>query len=259
MKNKSRPIVAERMLKRWITFLMIAAFLISSARLPVLAQQTPPYKDPKLSIDARVRDLLARMTIEEKAAQMMCLWDERPIDKSRVAKELMPYGGDFSPELAKLRMPYGIGQFASQREEHDPRGSAEFNNAVQKWLVENTRLGIPAVSHAEILHGNMGRGSTVFPVPIALASSWDPVLMTKVFTVGARQTRIRGSQHVLGPNMDLARDPRWGRSEETYGEDPYLASQMLISVVNALQGNATYANPKIDDMHVIATGKHFAG
>src|SRR6478672_4913139 len=93
----------------------------------VNAQQGLPYKDPKLSIDARVRDLLARMTIEEKAAQMMCLWDERPIDKSRVAKELMPYGGDFSPELAKLRMPYGIGQFASQREEHDPSGSAEFN------------------------------------------------------------------------------------------------------------------------------------
>jgi beta-glucosidase len=105
----------------------------------------------------------------------------------------------------------------------------------------------------------MGEGATVFPVPLALASSWDTDLVSRVFTVGARQTRIRGSHHVLGPNMDLARDPRWGRTEETYGEDPYLASQMLVAVVKALQGGATYTNPQIDDAHVIATGKHFAG
>jgi len=223
------------------------------------AQREPRYKDPHLSIDERVKDLLSRMTIEEKAVQMMCLCDQKPNAQDGVPAGQKAPRGEFSPELAKQRMAFGIGQIARQGEERDPKGSAEYTNATQKWLIENTRLGIPAVFHDEILHGNMARGSTVFPVPLALASSWDPALISRVFTVGARQTRIRGSQHVLGPNMDLARDPRWGRTEETYGEDPYLASQMVVSVVKALQGGATYSNPTIDDTHVIATGKHFAG
>ena len=223
------------------------------------SQDVHTYKNPRASIDDRVNDLLSRMSLEEKAAQTMCLWMEKPNDNSRVPKEQTPLGGEFSPETAKQKMPHGIGQFARQREARDPKRAAEYANAVQKWLIENTRLGIPAIFHDEILHGNMGEGSTVFPVPLALASSWDTELISRVFTVGARQTRIRGSHHVLGPNMDLAREPRWGRTEETYGEDPYLASEMVVSAVNALQGNATYRNPRIDDMHVIATGKHFAG
>ncbi len=225
----------------------------------VLAETQMPYQNAQLSINARVKDLLARMTLEEKAAQMMCVWMEKPNDNSKVKKENLPFGGTFSPELAKQKMPNGIGQFARQRELFDPKGSAEYANAVQEWLKENTRLGIPAVFHDEILHGNMSGGSTVFPVPVALSSSWDTDLISRVFTVAARQTRIRGTHHVLGPNMDLAREARWGRTEETYGEDPYLTSRMIVALVKAIQGNATYANPKIDDTHVIATGKHFAG
>ena len=248
---------------RALTALCVLAILASNGLLHITnrvsAQQGLPYKDPKLSIDARVKDLLSRMTIEEKAAQMMCLWMEKPNDNTGVPKELQPLAGEFSPTLAKQKMQFGIGQIARQREARDPKRAAEYANATQKWLIENTRLGIPAIFHDEILHGNMGEGSTVFPVPLAMASSWDPELVARVFTAGARQTRVRGSHHVLGPNMDLARDPRWGRTEETYGEDPFLASQMLVSVVNALQGGATYANPAIDNLHVIATGKHFAG
>ena len=225
----------------------------------VNAQAILPYKDPKRSIDERVKDLLSRMTLQEKAAQTMCLWMEKPNDNSRVPKEQLPFGGEFSAEQAKQKMPVGIGQLARQREYRDAKRAAEYANAVQKWLIENTRLGIPAIFHDEILHGNMGEGATVFPVPLALASSWDTELISRVFAAGARQTRIRGSHHVLGPNMDLAREPRWGRTEETYGEDPYLASEMVVAVVKALQGGATYSNPKIDDIHVIATGKHFAG
>lgn len=223
------------------------------------AQTEPAYKNSSLSIDARVKDLLTRMTLDEKVAQMMCVWMEKPNDNSKVAKEQMPFGGTFSPELAKQKMPNGIGQFARQRELLSPKQSAEYANAAQKWLKENTRLGIPAVFHDEILHGNMSSGSTVFPVPLSMSSSWDTDLISKVFTVAARQTRIRGTHHVLGPNMDLAREARWGRTEETYGEDPYLTSRMIVSLVKAVQGNATYANPKIDETHVIATGKHFAG
>ncbi len=235
--------------------------VLSSAPGAVFAQpsERPAYKNPQLPIEERVRDLLARMTLEEKAAQMMCLWMEKPNDNSRVPKEQLPLGGEFSPELAKQKMPHGIGQFARQREYRDARRSAEYANAVQKWLIENTRLQIPAVFHDEILHGNMGQGSTVFPVPLALASSWDTDLITRVFTVAARQTRIRGTHHVLGPNMDLAREPRWGRTEETYGEDLYLVSRMVVALVKAIQGNATYQNPRVGDNFVIATGKHFAG
>jgi len=250
-------------LRRFLSLLLLTVFMIiafSNAGSNVgHAQQSPAYKDPNVAIDDRVKDLLSRMTLEEKVAQMMCLWMERPNEKSADSKAQSSISGEFSPELAKQRMPNGIGQIARQQEARDPKRAADYANAVQKWLIENTRLGIPAVFHDEILHGNMGEGSTVFPVPIALASTWDPDLISRVFTVGARQTRIRGNQHVLGPNMDLARDPRWGRAEETYGEDPYLASQMLISVVKALQGGATYGKPAIDNMHVIATGKHFAG
>ncbi len=240
------------------------AFLLISSAPPfnIIAEaqnETPPYKNPKLSIDVRVKDLLARMTLEEKVAQMTGLWTEKPNDNSRVPKENLPLGGEFSPELAKGKMPHGIGQFARQREGKDARSSAEYANAVQKWLIENTRLQIPVVFHDEILHGNMASGSTVFPVPLALAASWDTALIARVFTVGALHSRLRGTQHVLGPNMDLARDPRWGRTEETFGEDAYLASRMLVSLVKALQGNATYQNPKIGENHVIATGKHFAG
>ncbi|MDQ6787499.1 MAG: glycoside hydrolase family 3 C-terminal domain-containing protein [Acidobacteriota bacterium] len=239
--------------------LLIISFLMP-AKIMVEAQtKTPPYKNAKLPIDERVKDLLSRMTLEEKVAQMTCLWMEKPNDNSRVPKENLPFGGEFSPEIAKQKMPFGIGQFARQREGKDAKESAEYANAVQKWLIENTRLQIPAVFHDEILHGNMAQGSTVFPTPLALASSWDTNLVSRVFTIGALQSRLRGTHHVLGPNMDLAREPRWGRTEETYGEDPYLASRMLVSVVRALQGNATYQNPLIDERHVIATGKHFAG
>ncbi len=243
-----------------LTLMMLLSFnaFVFNAK-QISANSVLPYQNAALSIDDRVKDLLARMTLEEKVAQMECLWFEKPNDNSKVAKEVLPFGGTFSPELAKQKMPNGMGQFARQREWFDPKGSAEYANAVQKWLKENTRLGIPAVFHDEILHGAMSGGSTVFPTPLALSSSWDTNLITNVFTVAARQTRIRGTHHVLGPNMDLAREARWGRTEETYGEDPYLTSRMIVSLVKAIQGNATYANPKIDDTHVIATGKHFAG
>ncbi len=234
-------------------------FLMISSVLPLnINAQEKAYKNPNLPIDARVDDLLRRMTLEEKVAQMMSVWMKKPNDNTNAQPKDLPFGGEFSPEIAKKVMPNGIGHFARQREYRNAKRSAEYANAAQKWLIENTRLGIPAIFHDEILHGNMGEGSTVFPVPISLASSWDTNLITEVFTIAALQTRLRGTHHVLGPNMDLAREARWGRTEETYGEDPYLTSRMIVALVKAIQGNATYDNPKIDGEHVIATGKHFA-
>jgi beta-glucosidase len=194
-----------------------------------------PYKNPNLSVDERVADLLKRMTLEEKVAQLVGVW---------------PRQRELKPEELK----HGIGQVARQQERKGPREGAAFANSVQKLLVENTRLGIPAIFHDEILHGHMAQGSTSFPQPLALASSWDLDLITKVFRAGALETRVRGSHQVLGPNLDLGREPRWGRTEETYGEDPYLVSRMGVAVIKAIQGES----PTFDNEHVMATAKHLA-
>lgn len=216
------------------------------------AAQEADYRNPNLPIDRRVADLLGRMTIEEKVAQMVTLWIRKP-------QQLKPHGnfgdrGEFSPEEAAVVMKNGIGEIARQRERTDPRRGATYANAVQTWLKEHTRLGIPAMFHDEILHGHMALGSTNFPTPISMASSWDTEMISRVFTAAALETRIRGSHHVLGPNLDLARDPRWGRTEETYGEDPYLASRLGVACIKAIQG----PGPNVDGDHVIATAKHFA-
>src|SRR3989449_2007861 len=215
-------------------------------------QKAPDYKNPQLTADQRVADLLSRMTLEEKVAQLVCLWGSRPQTKPQT--DFSTDRGEFAPEKAAQVMKYGMGQIARQRERKDARQGAIFANAAQKWLLENTRLGIPAILHDEILHGHMAQGSTSFPQPIALASTWDPEFVGKVFAAAALETRTRGSHQVLGPNLDVAREPRWGRTEETYGEDPYLVSRMAVAVIKALQGSG----PTIDGDHIIATAKHFA-
>jgi beta-glucosidase len=213
---------------------------------------TPVYKNSRLPVERRVADLLARMTLEEKVAQLVCLWEERPVTGAQAGSS--KYSGDFSPEKARQVLKDGIGQIARQREGKDPREAARFANVLQKWLVEETRLGIPAIFHDEILHGLMAPKGTSFPTPLALASSWDTELVSRVFNAAALETRARGSHFVLGPNLDLAREPRWGRTEETYGEDPYLVSRMGVAVIKAIQGEG----PGVDSEHVIATAKHFA-
>src|SRR5579872_821514 len=172
--------------------------------------------------------------------------------------------GHFDPAKAKALLEHGIGEISRPSETNMPAGKkadrtareqAEYVNAIQHWLIDNTRLGIPAMFHDEALHGFVAQGATNFPVPIALGSSWDPSLVERVMSVAAREARARGSQHVLSPVVDLGRDPRWGRFEETYGEDPYLVSRMGVAAVLGYQGHTLpLANDK-----VFATLKHFAG
>ena len=242
--------------KRTLGLSVCVTLVVSVFCIPVAHMNSqdnrPDYKNPRLPVERRVADLLSRMTLEEKVAQLTCLWGGRP--QVNPQTDFATDRGDFDPTKAAEVMKHGIGQIARQRERKDPREGATFANAVQKWLLENTRLGIPAILHDEILHGHMAEGSTSFPQPIALATTWDPEFITKVFTAGALETRARGSHQVLGPNLDLARDARWGRTEETYGEDPYLTSRMAVAIVKALQGTG----PNVDENHVIATAKHFA-
>src|SRR4029079_10594392 len=129
-------------------------------------------------------------------------------------------------------------------------------------VLENTRLGIPLLNHEEGLHGMQGIGATSYPQPIALAASFDPALVEEIMTAVAKETRARGAHHTLAPVIDVMRDPRWGRAEETYGEDPYLVSRLGVAAVRGLQGRASKGDAKtpgkIDASHVMATLKHFA-
>ena len=213
---------------------------------------TPLYRQANASVDARVADLLSRMSIEEKVAQLQGIWNRK--------REIQDAQGRFDPANAKALIGLGIGEVSRPSEIgggalRQGRDEALFVNAVQKWLIENTRLGIPAIFHEEALHGLVAPGGTHFPSPIGLASTWDPALVERIMSVAALEGRARGAQHVLSPVVDLGRDPRWGRIEETYGEDPYLVSRMGVAAVRGYQGTSL---PLADDK-VFATLKHFAG
>ncbi|MGA7538378.1 MAG: glycoside hydrolase family 3 N-terminal domain-containing protein [Steroidobacteraceae bacterium] len=220
----------------------------------------PLYENASAPIDARVNDLISRMTLQEKLAQISCIWQRKG--------EVEDANGNFDPAKASRVFPYGIGQVArpSDRvplESNDPLTNAfrdvpqtvEFVNAVQHYSVDDTRLGIPTLFHGEGLHGYMARDATSFPQAIALASSWDPALITRIYTVVAREARARGVQLLLTPVINLGRDPRWGRIEETFGEDPYIASRMGVAEVRGLQGDSLPLAPS----RVFATLKHMAG
>ena len=131
---------------------------------------------------------------------------------------------------------------------------AELTNAIQKFFHRNSRLGIPVMFHEECLHGHAAIGATSFPQPIGLGATFNPELVETLFTMTAEEARVRGTHQALTPVVDVARDPRWGRVEETYGEDPYLVTQLGIAAVRGFQGDASFKDKK----RVIATLKHFA-
>ena len=239
--------------------LLASSTLLSAAAVgrPAWAQQfRAHYRDPGAPIEARVRDLLARMTLEEKVAQMRSLW----FGKMAIVDE----AGAFAPDKAAKALPHGIGQIARPgdtagmsrflvarfRPAHE---TVAFVNAVQQYLLENTRLGIPALFHEEAAHGYVGSGGTIFPIPLALGSTWDPGLVEQAFTVAAREARARGATVALSPVLDLGRDPRFGRVEEVFGEDPHLVGEMGVAAVRGLQGGT---RPLGED-RVFATLKHF--
>ena len=208
------------------------------------------YKNSNLSIEDRVDDLLNRMSLEEKVAQMVCIWND---------KQAIFYNekGEFTPDNIKAKLKDGIGQIGRLSDTNGGLGAkemAEFANTLQKYFVEETRLGIPVIFHEECLHGLAATESTSYPQPIGLASTFNPKLIEDIYSSIAEDARMRGAHQALTPVVDVARDPRWGRVEETFGEDPYLVSQLGISAVKGLQGELDFSNKK----NVIATLKHFA-
>ncbi len=216
-------------------------------------ETTPAYKNPKLPSRKRVDDLLKRMTLEEKAAQMLCIWQGK-------AQTMVDEKGDF--DLAKAKKSFrdgrGLGQVGRPSDAgggKKARAMAELTNAIQKFFLENSRLGIPVIFHEECLHGHAAPDGTSFPQPIALGATFNPELVERLFTMTALEARLRGAHHALTPVVDVAREPRWGRVEETYGEDPYLVSRLGIAAVKGFQGHRKFR----DKRHVLATLKHFVG
>ena len=208
------------------------------------------YKNPKLSVDERVADLLSRMTLEEKVAQMLCVWNEKKsilLDKNEniTLDNIRTHFNDGIGQIARLS-DLGNGLCAVEM--------AELANKIQKFLIEETRLGIPVIIHEECLHGLAAKEATSYPQPIGLASTFNPKLIESIYTAIADDMRNRGAHQALTPVVDVARDARWGRVEETYGEDPYLISQLGIAAVKGFQGDGSFK----DKSRVIATLKHFA-
>jgi beta-glucosidase len=233
--------------------LLASTFLIGVS--PASATAKPLYREAGAPIPARVQDLLSRMTLEEKVAQVCCLWFGK--DKLRVDDV-------FSAEKAAASIPDGIGQIGSPSDSFgtsllykgvmylDPEVNIAFVNDVQRFLTTRTRLGVPALFHEETGHGFKAQGATIFPVPPALGSTWDPALVERVFAVAGREARLRGGTVALSPVVDLAREPRYGRTEEFFGEDPHLVAEMGLAAVRGQQGPRPLGKDKL-----FCTLKHF--
>jgi beta-glucosidase len=211
-----------------------------------------PYRSAEVPIAARVVDLLKRMTLEEKAAQMTCIWQQK-------TAKLLDDSGDFDPAKAREHFGHGhglgqVGRPSDAAGGRNARQQAELTNAIQKFFIEESRLGIPVIFHEECLHGQAAVDGTSFSQPIGLGATFDPDLVKRLFTMTAEEARSRGTHQALTPVVDVAREPRWGRVEETYGEDPYLVSRLGIAAVQGFQGDGSFRHKK----HIIATLKHFA-
>ncbi|HWP63549.1 MAG TPA: glycoside hydrolase family 3 N-terminal domain-containing protein [Candidatus Binatia bacterium] len=194
-------------------------------------------------VAARVEALLGRMNLDEKLAQLGSVWGFQVVRGGRIDRA----------RLAALA-PHGMGAISrlAGSTDLDIVGAARAANEIQRFLVEETRLGIPALIHEETLHGVLARGAPVFQQSIGAAATWDPELVEAVADTIRQRMRLFGARQALAPVLDVARDPRWGRIEETYGEDPYLAAVMGMAYVRGIQG------PDLSE-GLLATGKHLAG
>ncbi len=212
---------------------------LCTSALMLSCSSEPLYKSSTAPIDRRVEDLVSRMTLAEKAAQLdMLAAKEIVIDETTLSDEMMQ----------KYIDQMSIGSI------HDLYpGSAAIANEIQRRAIQNSRLGIPIIFIEEGLHGYQGVGSTTFPAPIGYGSTWDTTLVNKIGRVIATEARAHGVHFILGPNLDLAREIRWGRVEETFGEDPYLASRMGVNLIKGMQGESLS-----DPTSVVAEPKHFA-
>ena len=208
---------------------------------------SPVYRDSTASPRDRADDVLARMTIDEKLAQLGSAWVFQIAGRE-----------GFDPDRADPLLRHGIGHITrmSGASSLTALDAARLANEVQRYLLDHTRLGVPTIIHEEICSGLMARDATVFPQALGVAATFDPWLNEQLAVAVRNQMRAIGAHHGLSPVLDVCRDPRWGRLEETYGEDPYLVSRMGVAFVTGLQGSSDGSD--LTD-GVVATAKHFVG
>ena len=204
------------------------------------SQSVAIYKDPKQPVEARVKDLIARMTPEEKFWQMFMIPGDLSDGKTKYSN------GIFGFQVSAKGSTDAAGQLLNYSAASNAKETAKLINQMQHYFVEETRLGIPIIAFDEALHGLVRDGATAFPAAIGLAATWDIPFMTQVATAIARETKSRGIRQILSPVVNIASDVRWGRVEETYGEDPFLSSEMGVAFVSPFE-----------KMGVVTTPKHF--
>lgn len=235
---------------------IVTIITLALITLSVNAKNKYPFQDASLPIDQRVEDLLSRMTLEEKAGQLMCLmgWNYYQIDGRKVT-----VSNQFRHQVDSMHVGMFWAVFRADPWTQktianglDPALAAQAANAMQRYAIEHTRLGIPIFLAEEAPHGHMAIGATVFPTGLGMAATWDPELMQQAGSVIGKEIRLQGGHISYGPVLDLARDPRWSRVEETMGEDPYLSSEMGAAMVRGL-GGGDLSLPN----STIATLKHF--
>ncbi|NKJ45480.1 beta-glucosidase [Burkholderia sp. SG-MS1] len=213
--------------------------------------EVPLYRNPGAAIEERVSDLLARMTLDEKIAQLHAAWLKLSSDGNHEARTVDFAHGDGAITVETI-LQHGLGQITRPLGTHtvDPKEGVRALNALQRQMVEDTRLGIPVMSHEECLVGLMIKDATLFPSPLNYAATWNPRLVGQVGEIIGEQARSIGCHQGLAPVLDVSRDPRWGRTEETLGEDPYLVGVLACHYVKGLQG---------ERRDLLATLKHFVG
>lgn len=226
--------------------LLFLVLLCSCSVQNTSSNATADYKDASLTSDERVEALLAQMTLEEKVMQLQCMWND--------SKKLFDEDNEFLVDSAKEYLPNGIGQIGRPSEGLEAEANAKRTNAVQRYFIEETRLGIPAFFHEECLHGHAAINRTSFCQPIGLASTWNVALIEELYKMTAKEARAVGTHQALTPVVDVARELRWGRVEETFGEDPFLVSRMGLAAVQGFQGREEV----VKGDHILATLKHFA-
>jgi beta-glucosidase-like glycosyl hydrolase len=214
------------------------------------ATKPHPYQDPKLPVSERIDDLLARMTLEEKQAQLHGLWMVLAPDGRHTLRGQSGFMDGRGQNNLNGLLRQGLGQVTRALGTHgvEPAQGLAALNVLQRYLTQETRLGIPAMSHEECLAGLMARDATLFPCALAMGATWDPVLVEELATTIGQEAREVGCSMGLAPVLDVSRDVRWGRTEETLGEDPYLVGVLGTRYVRGLQG------PRRD---LLATLKHF--
>ena len=245
-------------MKRILLLAMSCCLAFSMPAAKKKSKEMLPYQNPQLSVEERVNDLVSRMTLEEKVGQLRCTlaWNYYTIKgKDVVPSEL--FKKDIAEgQIGMLWGTYRADPWTQKSLENGltPELAAKAGNALQKYVMENTRLGIPLFLAEEAPHGHMAIGTTVFPTGFGMAATWDPAVIKKAGEVIGREIRLQGGHISYGPVLDLAREPRWSRVEETMGEDPVLAGELGAAMVEGL-GAGDLSKP----WSTIATLKHFIG